>query len=69
MSRAKAKFVEADIRRVLVAARKANVNVAVEIATDGKIVVVTRPSEKKDEVGDDLDKWIKQHDASATEGH
>jgi hypothetical protein len=43
MSRAKAKFVEADIRRVLVAARKAQVDVCVEISVDGKITVATRP--------------------------
>jgi hypothetical protein len=41
MSRAKAKFTESDMRRVLSAAAKAGVSVRVEIATDGKIVVTS----------------------------
>jgi hypothetical protein len=32
------------VRRVLAAAKKAGVNVRIEIATDGKIVVFTVPS-------------------------
>jgi hypothetical protein len=41
MSRAKARFTQTDVRRILSAAAKAGVSVRVEIAADGKIVVVT----------------------------
>lgn len=41
MARAASKFREADIRRIFAAARKASVNVRVEIETSGKLVVTT----------------------------
>ena len=41
MSRARARYTEADVTRVLKAAAKAGVNVRVEIEADGKIVVTT----------------------------
>jgi hypothetical protein len=44
MPRARARFTELDVRRVLGAAKKAGVSVRVEIAIDGKIVVVTGAS-------------------------
>jgi hypothetical protein len=62
--RAKAKFVEADIRRVLAAAKKADVRVSVEIATDGRIVVVTGPS---GEAGNTTNPWDKVLDGAATD--
>jgi len=43
MSRARARYTESDVRRILSAAAKAGVSVRVEIAADGKIVVVTGP--------------------------
>jgi hypothetical protein len=43
MSRARARYTESDVRRVLAAAKKAGVCVRVEIATDGKIVVIAGP--------------------------
>jgi hypothetical protein len=43
MSRARARFTESDVRRVLAGAKKAGVCVRVEITTD-KITVFTGPS-------------------------
>jgi len=43
MSRARARYSESNVRRVLTAAKKAGVCVRVEIASDGKIVVIAGP--------------------------
>jgi hypothetical protein len=44
MSRRPARFSEADMRRVLAAAKKAGVACRVEITVDGKITVITGPA-------------------------
>jgi hypothetical protein len=64
MSRARARFTESDVRRVLSAARKADVNVRVEIAPDGRMVVVTAPS---GQAGNTSNPWDKVLDGAASE--
>ena len=44
MSRARTRYTESDMRRILSAAAKVGVNVRVVIEPDGKIVVVSGPS-------------------------
>jgi hypothetical protein len=63
MSRARAKFTESDVRRVLSAARKAAVSVRVEIAADGRMVVVTGPSSE----AVNANPWDKVLDGAATD--
>jgi hypothetical protein len=55
------RYTELDVRRVLAAAKKAGVNVRVEIAPDGKIVVVTGPSS---EAANTSNPWDKVLDAA-----
>ena len=58
MSRAPATFRQSDITRAIRAARKAGVeNVRVEIAKDGRIVIVTGGAQP---VQDDLDRELEQ---------
>jgi hypothetical protein len=63
MSRARARYTESDVRRVFSAAKKAGVNVRVEIATDGKIVVFTAPSSEATE----SNPWDKVLESAAPE--
>jgi hypothetical protein len=60
MSRAPAKFTESDVRRVLVAARKAQCCVRIEIEKDGRITIVTggKPDEATSDEGSSWDKAI-----------
>jgi hypothetical protein len=59
MSRAPATFRQSDITKAIRAARKAGVeNVRVEIAKDGRIVIVTGGAEPA--VQDDLDRELEQ---------
>jgi hypothetical protein len=65
MSRARARYTESDVRRILSAAAKANVSVCVEIATDGKITVVTKPSGEA--AGNTTNEWDKVLPGAATD--
>ena len=68
----RAKFTQSDIDRISKAAAKSGVPVVAEfVAPDGSKVTIT--AGKGEASGDaertDLDKWMREHDARATEGH
>jgi hypothetical protein len=64
MSRARAKYTESDMRRILSAAAKAGVSVRIQIASDGTITVVTgAPSE----TGNTSNPWDKVLEGAASD--
>jgi hypothetical protein len=61
VSRGRARFREADIGRVLRAARKAGADVTVETDPQtGKIVVTTKTA-KQDNADDKTERWLAKH--------
>jgi hypothetical protein len=62
MSRAKARFTQTDVSRVLAAAKKLGVNVRIQIASDGTITVVTAPPS---EAGNTSNPWDKVLESAA----
>ena len=68
----RAKFTQSDIDRLCKAAAKSGVPIVAEfIAPDGGKITITAGKGGASGEGDgsDLDKWIKNHHARATEGH
>jgi hypothetical protein len=62
VSRGRAKFREADISRVLRAARKAGAEVTVEIDPDNGRIVVTTKTAKQDNADDNAtERWLAKH--------
>ena len=49
------------MRRLLSAARKAGVQVRVEIAADGKIVVISGEDAQNQTSDNETEKWLKKH--------
>jgi hypothetical protein len=68
----RAKFTQADIDRISKAAAKSGVPIVAEfLAPDGSKITITagRGDATGDGEGTDLDKWLRDHHARATEGH
>jgi hypothetical protein len=63
MSRARARYTEAEVTRILKAAAKAHVDVCVKIATDGSITIATgMPGEPNSDGANPWDEVL--HDAA-----
>jgi hypothetical protein len=61
-------FKERDVRRLIKAARAAGINpTAIEVNVRAGLIRVI--SGKSDETGSDLDKWLKEHHESPSQGH
>jgi hypothetical protein len=68
----RSKFAQSDIDRISKAAAKTGVLIVAEfIAPDGSKVTITagKGGTTSDPDGADLDKWLRDHHARATEGH
>jgi hypothetical protein len=68
----RAKFTQADIDRISKAAAKSGVPIVAEfLAPDGSKITITagKGGTTGDPDGADLDKWLRDHHARATEGH
>jgi hypothetical protein len=71
MGRRPCTFKEADVTRAYKAAIKAGVMVEIKISLDRREMTLTPVKVGTVNTGseNDLDKWIREHDAGATEGH
>ena len=67
MSRAKYPFKESDIARAFRAARKAGVDVKVEVDLDRRCMCII-PVKVEQTSSNDLDRWVAKH-AGEAEGH
>jgi hypothetical protein len=68
----RAKFTQSDVDRISKAAARTGVPVVAEfIAPDGSKITITagKSGTTVDPDGADLDKWLRDHHARATEGH
>ncbi len=68
----RAKFTQADINRISKAAAKSGVPIVAEfVAPDGSKITITagQGGTSGDGSCTDLDKWMKDHHARASEGH